>query len=359
MSELRATDEARVVVLQRFCELPRKDQLEVYAFVRDYLAEGNELAKTKKDERLEEQRDALEALAAVASACGVPDGKAPTTTQFDDLAPTAAPGWTKSRVIRAFGRWRIAREIYERETLRPTWRQQELERERISRQSRHEAHLTSLKIFVESKPARADWPSFVSFREHYNDHLQPGQRPLATPTAIVKSLGWSFDEAIRVAKREIEPEEAKPHKPQPLPRLDDEEGPHGLVCARVAAGICGYGEVSWGHQVIHHPDFPTPVIALDHLRLWYRSDVEAFAAGREFPRRAYNELRTAYLTVGDLVELTGKARGAVPKLRGLPAPAVIAGRQRLYLKDEVETALPTIRSFFKQRRSFVPKKGSS
>jgi hypothetical protein len=91
-------------LLQRFFGLPRRDQLEFFESVREYLLAEDAAPELPQDKLLREQREALEAMARVAGALEVPEGTSPNSSQFGDIAPRVAPEWSTSRVVRAFGR---------------------------------------------------------------------------------------------------------------------------------------------------------------------------------------------------------------------------------------------------------------
>ena len=91
--------------MQRVMGLSRKEQLELFAQLRDYL--GADLGeKSKADHAITERLGALDALARVASELGLEDGQAPTTTQFRSAVGWVAPAWTVSRWSRP---WALAK----------------------------------------------------------------------------------------------------------------------------------------------------------------------------------------------------------------------------------------------------------
>jgi hypothetical protein len=356
VNDRQVIDIERDQVLQRFFALPRRQQLEVFSVMRDFLADGVRPESSAKDEMIDGQRAALEAMAAVARELGLPDGKPPTTTQFDEAAPRVAPGWTSDKVLRTFkARWRVVCEVYKEGRVGLTTLQLGLERSQAGRTRHHEGYWTALHKWLGTKPPLKTTTAYTAFISEYNDQLPPGEKPLPTVTALRDGLKLNFPEMVRVAEGEIALEDAKPYTRRKLVPLEDKEGPDGLVPAKVAATICGEASKYAHGGVVFRPGFPTPVLVTEKLRFWHRDDVEAYAAGNPLPQRTYNELGHRYMTVKEMAELAGTRRESVVGLPGVPEPAVVVGRQRLYLRSEVEEALPEMQRIVRHRRKFVSK----
>lgn len=350
----RAFDIEREQALQRFFDLPRKDQLEVYRVVRDFLSAGDPPAVTKKDKVIDGQASALEAISLVARELELPDRKAPTSTQFAEVVGRVAPEWSLSKVLAVFGRWRVAVEVYERGDLRPNVKQLGIMSATRGKIRHDEGYWTAIRKWLRSEPPIVTTTAYNDWADLYNDNLPAGEKPLPSWTSIRIGLQLNFDEVVRVANGEITVDEARPYQPRELRPLDDEEGPHGLIPARVAADICG-SRATHVRDVVYQPGFPVPALILKRVSLWRRDDVEAFASGRPFPERKLDELRDVYMTVDELAELVETRRETVIGVPATPLPAVVVGRQRLYLRAEVEAALPEMRRIIRRRRRHIPK----
>ncbi len=356
MNDRQVIDVERDQVLQRFFALPRRQQLEVFAVMRDFLAGGVKPEKSPRDETIDRQRAALEAMALVAHELGLPDGKAPTTTQFDQVAPRAAPGWTVDRVLRAFNaRWRVVGQIYAEGRTGLTTLQLGLVQSQGGRKRDHEGYWTALRKWLDTEPPLETTTAYEAFMAEYNDQLAPGEKPLPLVASLRQALKLNFPEMVRVAKSEISLDDAKPYRRRKLVPLSAKEGPHRLVTARTAAAICGENSPHAHKVLVFRPGFPTPVVVTEKFKLWRRDDVEAYAAGCPVPDPTYNELGREYVTVKELAELAGTRRETVVGVPGVPEPAVIVGRQRLYLRSEVDAALPEMKRVIRHRRKYVAK----
>jgi hypothetical protein len=166
-------------------------------------------------------------------------------------------------------------------------------------------------------------------------------------------LRLKFPSAIAVVKGEIALDDAERYEPRRWESGDDQEGPHGLVPARTCAEICGRASSSSGHRVVLAAGFPPPALVVDRQRFWARADVEAYARGEVVPERGFNYLRDTYLTLLEVAALSGLDRTVVYGYRSTPKPAAIIGRRRLYLRSEVEIALPEIKSEAWHRPSYA------
>ena len=115
-------------VLRRFGDLTTRAQLRAFEVIREYL--GEEIKETAADREVSDRKAALEAIRQVAAELGLPEGQAPTSPQFDEVSKRLGIGWSASRVVRAWGRWRFACEAFmgtasararaKRRSLRPT-----------------------------------------------------------------------------------------------------------------------------------------------------------------------------------------------------------------------------------------------
>lgn len=340
MSDRSRSKVQRDFVLQRFFALSLQDQLAVFGELREYLGAGDG-PRSSLDQKLLEQAAALDAMGAVARDLGLPPGRSPNTVQFNEVAPRVAPGWNVSRVVRLFKKWHLAAEIYEGKQPSRTAAQLGVER-RAGRRRRREDYIVAVRKWLDSRPEAVFENAYNDFTKIYNEHLEPGELPLPIMETMRKALKLNFREIVRVARGEVDLENAQPYEPRMRHRLADKEGPHGLIGGRTAAELCGSPTRGSGH-LVYRPGFPEPALVVDRQRLWRREDVEAFAAGRPVPDRPFNELRGLYVTLKDLAEITGVVEGRVSGIPGAPEPAVVISNKRIYLRDDVEAALPAIR----------------
>jgi predicted DNA-binding transcriptional regulator AlpA len=300
-------------VLRRFAELSTRAQLRAYEVIREYLGDG--IKATKGDHELAERAAALEALRQVADELRLPEGRSPTTTQFDEVSKRLGLDWTVSRVIRAWGRWRFATDAFTGHRARPSAHQRALQSASTGTRRTHEDYLTALRLWLDTKPAATTTAIYDAWAREYNEERDPGERPVPGWIAIYRVLGVSFENALRAARGEIELAEA----PKAL-RMRQDHGP--LVSTRGIANAQDLLEHQARH-VSNRRDFPRPVIKLSGHRAWLRDDVEAYFAGREFPERQDYELQADYLSAAEVAPLVGCSvpvlsmqRGRVPKAAG-------------------------------------------
>ena len=68
-------------------------------------------------------------------------------------------------------------------------------------------------------------------------------------------------------------------------------------------------------------DFPVPVIVVHDRRIWFRSDVEAFANGDlPVPRRTLNELGTTYVATAEFAQALNISQSTLTTTNRLPPP---------------------------------------
>src|SRR5579862_4361233 len=137
-------------VLQRFADLSSRAQLQAFSLMRDYLDGG--VAEVQLDRDIAHRKEALEALRAVAVDLGLPEGLAPTTTQFREAAKRLGLGWSVSKVGRAWGKWRFACEAYAGHHLRRTARQQGVLDAHTGKRRVYEDYITGVRLWPETNP---------------------------------------------------------------------------------------------------------------------------------------------------------------------------------------------------------------
>jgi predicted DNA-binding transcriptional regulator AlpA len=321
---------AREIVLHRFLELEPKEQLETYRDIRDYL--GARLVLVKRDNAVEERAESLDVLSRVVTHLELPEGVAPTPAQFDRVSRELNLGWNRSRVTRAWGRWRLGKDAYlggdhdsatRRRIRRP-----------IDRRRRYEEPLRGVRLWLETDPPARTARDYMAWAREHNANLDQGAlRVRVSGALIASSSGMTWKDLLRVAVGEIAAADARPSKKRPVKVYS--RSPHDLVSRQDVARILGVTETAINDH-IGKSYFPTAVIDLPSKRFWVRADVEAYRDDRPIPVRQPNELRHAYMTVAEVSAATEMPERSVHKrLRGLPEP-VLSGRVSVWLRDEIE-----------------------
>jgi predicted DNA-binding transcriptional regulator AlpA len=325
-------------VFERFLDLTPADQLHAYRAIRNHLADR--VRETKRDRIVAEKEEAVAALAAVAAHLSLPAGEAPTPAQFDaaarelDLKCARGVKWDRSRVRRAWGRWRFAKDAFlGREPSRAA-----SPRGRWRRQT-HEGRRRAIKLWLATEPEDVSSAAYGAWAREYNDTLPPDELPVPISAATIsRGLNKTWPDLIRVGRGEITEAEARPRHKRTVERYC--RGPHDLVVFEDLEKILrrsGHGVVALSRR----PDFPPPVIILTGIRLWLRDDVKAYKAGRRWTPeendRQRDSLRHLYLTVDEVKELTGFNRHHLKLgLDGMPHAVVKLGARLLWLRSEVE-----------------------
>jgi hypothetical protein len=322
----------REIVLERFLELSPSEQLAVYRAVRDLL--GARLALVKKDKVVEERATSLDVFKRVADHLALADGVAPTPAEFDAACRELDLDWNRSRVSRAWGRWRFGKEAFLGDSHDSIVRRRI--RHTVDRRRRREAPLRGIRLWLAAAPGDRGRRAYEAWAREYNSDLRERQLPVSVSASNAASaFGIRWVDLVRHAAGEITLDEAR--KPRTPRQRRYSRGPHDLVALKDIGEILGVSLAVASYTARRKPGFPTPVIELGHARLWVRGDVEAYAAGDRFPTRRPNELRNLYVTANEAARATGLGVLAVRSGRhGFPEPAVQLRSVSLWLRSEVD-----------------------
>jgi predicted DNA-binding transcriptional regulator AlpA len=335
VSDAALSDE-REHLLQRFFALAPREQLAAYRAIRDYLA--TRIHETKRDRLVETRAAALDALASVASHLKLEPGVAPTPREFDAGARDLGLDWNRSRVARAWGRWRFAKEAFAGGRLRDSADQRARRRATAGRARTQEAALVAVRLWLATHPPKETVRDYEAWAEEHNDKLAPGDLPLPNATTIRKRIPITWRDIIRVGRDEITVKQGRP--PREHVRRRHAHGEHHLISVLGVSEILAHGDGYDIRKEISKPSFPRPVVALNRVRLWLRDDVVAYKKGRPFPERKQNELRYLYLTTPEVLQATGLSRSGLGNgAHGVPSPAIQAGSINLWLRSEVDAWL--------------------
>lgn len=322
-------------VLDRFYTLNAREQLLAYRACRDYLAAR--VGETKRDGVIAERAGAIEALEAVAKHLKLPPGRAPTPTEFDEAARVLGLDWNRSRVTRAWGRWRFAKSAFLGEPMSESSDQRDQRLGPRRRKRRHEGHLDGVQLWLKTKPQSFSIDSYNAWAKDYNERANGAPLVVTRGNSVSIALGLTWRDAVRFAKGEITQAEGRP--PGKRPRQQFSRGPYDFVSQRHLSQMFGKDDYALG-RVLSSPGFPPPALVMQRVRLWVRQDIEAFQNGRPFPERDPKEIRALYLTRKEVAALTGLTMDSVSYgQRGVPGAAVYVGPVQLWLRSEVETWL--------------------
>jgi predicted DNA-binding transcriptional regulator AlpA len=318
--------------MRRFLALQLADQLRAYEQMREYLSAA--ARETKADRELRDRIEALDAIRKVADHLGLPEQKAPTADQFNEHAPAVAPGWNVSKVGRAWGSWRFACDVHRGERPRLSARQRGLQAKVSGRTRTREEHLTSVRRWLATNPPRERVVDYEAWRREANANLAEGELPLPAYMTMWLELPIVWADRKRVARGEMEPEEARLAKTSR--QADFTRGPHEFVSIPWIARR-QHLTMEQANRQSHRPEFPRSVLRLSRTRLWLREDVDAYAEGRAFPAREPGELQHLYLSSAETAELIGLRHASLRNPRTvIPEPAGRVGHHPYWLREEVE-----------------------
>lgn len=315
-------------VFRRFADLSARAQVEAFGRIRAYLDGGIE--ETKTEIEMARRKGALEALQRVAEELGLPDGQAPTTTQFREGARQLGLDWSVSKVGRAWGgKWRFACEAYVGHRLRRSSSQQAMLDAEGKRRA-FEGYLTCVRLWLETSPALETVVAYDRWAVAFNEALPRNQLPVVRWTTINNHLRVSLHDAIRVARGEVE-----------LAACQTTRNGHAKEYGPLASKQWIAGEYGLTpHQaanVPRRPEFPKPVVMLSGTRCWWKDDVRAYFEGRHVQKRVEEfELQAEYLSLAEVAALMGKRPRMISQTTRMPESAGLVGKKRYWERAEVE-----------------------
>lgn len=318
--------------MRRFLALQPADQLRAYEQMREYLSAATR--ETRADRELRDRIEALDAIRKVADHLGLPEQKAPTVEQFNEHAPSVAPGWNVSKVGRAWGSWRFACDVHRGERPRLSARQRSLRGKVAGRRRTREEHLTSVRRWLATDPPGERVSDYEAWRQEANANLAEDELPAPTYKTMHHEFPIAWADRIRVARGEIALEEARLARTGS--QADWTRGSHELVALPWISKRLRVSRAQ-AYRTTHKPEFPRHALVLGRTRVWLREDVDAYAEGRAFPRRKPGWLQPEYLSITETAELIGLKRGSLHNPRTvIPEPAGRVARQPYWLRAEVE-----------------------
>lgn len=339
-----------------FFELSALEQRRAFTQIRDFLAAAAP-TDTEADRIVGEQAEALDVLARVAEHLKLPEGRAPTAAAFDDVCRELDLGWTRSRVIRAWGRWRTACAALDGRNIPLTARQLAYYSKFRGRSTKRMPALTALRRFVESAPPKERTVDYACWAREQNERLGEGELLFPSVAMVFKGLPVTWRDALRVARGEV----ALADVPERKVRRYESwvSGPNDLVSMGDVMKLLGVSR-SEADGRAREEEFPAPVVRLGSTRGWLRSDVEAYARGEPVPQRQENELQHQYLDGHDLGRLIGLSfltirlgpKGMFPPFTGRLAAT------KYWLRSDVERWIAANQALvarrLRQQRSRIP-----
>lgn len=317
-------------LLQRFTILSEEEQLLAYNAVREYLVAGGMSAPA--DTQLDERGEALRVMRAVMEHLGLDDPRKLEVKQFDAAPEEVREDWRSGRVIRAWARWKFAREALAGAKPRPTARQRALKSRSGAAALRTDDYFAGMREWLAAKPPKLGSREYDAWAKERNAAAAANVLPFPRYHGI-RILRISWESALQVARGKISLEEAT--KTAIQTRASTSCGPHDLVSPHDIAAMAGKPMTTIQRWLVRD-NFPVPVLVVGGSRSWFRSDVELFLKGKTPPARTRNELAGIYVTRPGAAKILGVASVTLEGMKGRPDPVARVGTKRLWLRSEIE-----------------------
>lgn len=166
--------------MRRIYELPTGDQLSVMRTLSDRLsAEFGEESEVQSQAK--KRADSLDAMARVAERLGLPDGVAPTATQYRSVWKQVAPDWSATRVHDAWGRYEFCKRAFRGEWVPESSAQRAVRRSSGGRARTHEDYLDGVRLWLKEAPGSLRMEDYADFVRSHN--LAGAKRPTRRTSA--------------------------------------------------------------------------------------------------------------------------------------------------------------------------------
>ncbi len=280
--------------IRRFVQLAPEDQFELYEQARDHLGElpdGHDARAVAIRYRYE----ALEAIGKVARHLGLPDKQAPTVQQFEATSKELGLEFSKSKVIRAWGRWRFASQAFVGGYLAYSAAQATRKREVEWYDKGYEEPIEAVRRWLATKPPKETVKAYAAWAEEQNRGAKPGARKLPIYEAIRQRVGCNWADTVKIARGERTTKEARAEPTKGLSiaanrnrhfankwelRRDALKRLPDLVALGDITRLLGTTKKRATRRC-QASGFPKPVqTTTQGHRFWLREEVEAHLAGR-------------------------------------------------------------------------------
>lgn len=317
-------------VARRAFELPLREQLELYAALRDALAEH--LEESDADEQVAERTEALEVMEKVARALELEPGTAPSATQLREQLPKIDARWNVTRLGRAFGRLRMAQRAFTGERVPRTAASRAHMRRVAGVRHKLDPPLTAVRAWLATNPPDDRHLTYQEWALRERETRPEGETVPPSHAYIKTDFGLRWPDVLRVARGEADLRDLQ------LERLEQAtvQGFVTLQYIVLREGISTANAQQWTRR----PGFPEPAFVVKDARVWYRDQVDAFLDGRPLPRHRPHDLSARVVGYDWLEKALGRSglRNYVHHERWdlIPPPAGTIGQRHFWWKRDVE-----------------------
>jgi hypothetical protein len=216
-------------ILQRIYTLPRSAQLNVFAALRDYLG-AEDVPENRLDARIDKQAESLDAMRRVAEHYELSPDTAPTATQWRNAPADVTAGWSVTRIVNTWGRFRFAQAAYVGEPLSRGSAKASMRSKAVRRHSQYEDELEGVRRWLKTSPASKLSTIYDEFAREQNEPIEAGKSEsllLRLSGAVRNNLNLDWDQVIAVANDEADATELREARRERA--LQRDTGPLGLV----------------------------------------------------------------------------------------------------------------------------------
>jgi len=259
-------------VLERADLLPEAELLDLYERLAAEL-EGQPVGEGRRDRRLRERADALRALRSARDELGLADDQPLTSRAFNEVCQYRVAGWNAGRVIRAWGTWRNAADVFAGAT--PPRR---AEREAVTlvrgfRRSSHRPPLDGLLAWLATDPTAEGMHAYDRWARARNAELEPDEQRYMGSGGVAFAMETTFAVARRRAEAILADEPIPADEQQDVALAKYEAAGHELVTFASFARTVGLSQKQLRSGVRRTP-LPPPVLRHGHRTFWLASDCE-------------------------------------------------------------------------------------
>jgi hypothetical protein len=217
--------------------------------------------------------------------------------QFDQAADELGLGWSSSRVVRVWERWRLAVEVFKGERSARSFIGRDFYATRDLSRKNQEEPMRGVKRWLRSGPQRETASAYDEFAKAHNANKAPADKRLVRSATISRDLRLRWPNVIAVARGEVTLTAARERELAELLPKDTTEAILGL------SGISRFLKRSRS-AVLRASDgsrhFPVPVAVVEGHRAWLYEDLKLYKRGLACPKRSKGELQYLYMDATEL-----------------------------------------------------------
>jgi predicted DNA-binding transcriptional regulator AlpA len=334
---------------ERFANMPVADQLEFAARVEAFLKLDYTLVE---DDRLK-QKETIVCLRSAMAHLGLE--RPLTVKEYQGAQKELALGWSSQQILRLWRSFELAARAAAGASLPRTWQYRDFQRKYLKgRPARtSEEHFAALRLWLTADPPTTTARSYDAFAREHNLSLSGGARPLPIASTVMGALGLPFSQLVAVARGETQFPNAVARARD---EHDWSRGPHDLIGVGSVALMAGR-TLAEARRLALQVGFPSAPLLIRGRRIWLRDEVAAYLGGEPQPYREADYLRPFYLTSTETADLLSISHQSLQRADKFPQPIAKVGRDYLWWREEVEAYAAAHELEIERRRQRKTPKG--